>query len=483
MSENEQLIIDLKRWFGFENFRSGQQESIHSILEGRNTLSVLPTGTGKSLIYQYCGYCLEGLVIIVSPLLSLMDNQVSQLNQAGEKRVAALNSMLSRTEKNLVLSRINEYKFLFISPEMLQSQWLMKKLEQLKIALFVVDEAHCISQWGSDFRPDYLLLGDIREKLGQPLTLALTATAPEKVRNEIIHSLKLDVEQTASHLSSPNRENIFYNIVDVTGKDKDVYLITLLKKYTPPGVIYFSSKARAEEVSHFLQVQTKLRIDTYHADRTLEDRQIIQRQFLNGELDIVCATSAFGMGINKKNIRYVIHYHMPNSIEEYLQEIGRSGRDGGPSIATLLYSQTDAIFKFKLIKETKVSESLLMTNYSQEELATFGFSDSDLAMLQIIETNKLRPQEAMMFVQDRIDNRIQQFTAMGKLITNETCKRNIISRYFNYQDSVKPQWCCSVCQMNHEELIEILKESKDLKGTKTKQDGNWKEIIKRLFLF
>ncbi|MGP6146219.1 RecQ family ATP-dependent DNA helicase [Jeotgalibaca sp. A122] len=483
MKENEYLLNQLKKWFAYDAFRPGQMESIQSILNGQHTLSVLPTGTGKSLIYQYCGYSIEGLVIIVSPLLSLMDNQVMQLNQAGEKRAAALNSMLSQTERRLVESRIDTYKFLFVSPEMLQSKWLLQKFMNMKIALFVVDEAHCISQWGLDFRPDYLFLGEVRNKLGNPLTLALTATAPEMVRNEILKALHLESENTDIHLSSPNRDNIYYQILEVNRQEKDDKLLEMMSEYVPPGVIYFSSKPRAEEVCQLLKQRTHLRIDTYHADRTTEDRQIVQRQFLNGELDVICATSAFGMGINKENIRFVIHYHMPNSVEEYLQEIGRAGRDGKQSIATLLYSKSDAIFKYKIIRETKLTEQFLKAKSNNEEILKMGLSDSDLAMVKIIAFHKLRSNEAMQLVENRIQDRVAKFTAMGHLITTPECKRDTISNYFKQTENEKPEWCCSVCQKDAAVLLNEMEASKVIQGPERENMNNWKEIIKGLFLF
>lgn len=482
MIENETLLENLNEWFGYQSFRTGQRDSITSVLEGNHTLSVLPTGTGKSLIYQYCGYSLDGLVLVVSPLLSLMDNQVFQLNQSGEKRAAALNSMLSKKERRLVESRIDYYKFLFLSPEMLQSPWLLQKLNTMKIALFVVDEAHCISQWGLDFRPEYLLLGEVREKLGNPLTLALTATAPQLVREEIIHALHLNDRETAIHLSSPNRDNIFYQFLEVDAHEKDSLLVQMMAAYTPPGIIYFSSKKRAEEVCWLLKQATTLRIDTYHADRTSEDRQTIQRQFLNGNLDVICATSAFGMGINKQDIRFVIHYHMPNAIEEYLQEIGRAGRDGEQSIATLLYSQSDAVFKYKMIRETRLTETLVANKYSEVELEAMAFSDSDLAMLQIITAQALSPHSAMQLIEKRIQTRVNNFTAIGKLITRRDCKRKGVADYFKYGDTEKPDWCCSSCQVDTAELLLSIKNSYNYSKEEGKSNDNWKEIIKGLFL-
>ena len=259
-------------------------------------------------------------------------------------------------------------------------------------------------------------------------------------------------------------------------------MLQLTSQYRSPGVIYFSSKKRAEEICLLLKKETDLRIDTYHADRTTEDRQIIQRQFLNGELDVICATSAFGMGINKQDIRFVIHYHMPNSIEEYLQEIGRAGRDGEQSIATLLYSQSDAHFKYKIIRETRLTQTLLEKNYTQVELEAMNFSDSDLAMLQIIKAQKLPATGAMQLVEKRIKNRVENFTAIGKLIVTLDCKRERIADYFKHEPDPKPEWCCSTCQTDSSELVISLNNSVRFSIDETKKTQNWQEIIKGLFL-
>ncbi|WP_050180749.1 RecQ family ATP-dependent DNA helicase [Domibacillus robiginosus] len=336
------MTIDehLYQTFGFSSFRPGQRETIESLLGGRHTLSMLPTGTGKSLCYQLPAYMLSGSVVVVSPLLSLMQDQVEQLKMKGEKRVIALNSFLQYKEKNAALLRLDRYKFIFLSPEMLQMPNVMQALRGLSIALFVVDEAHCISQWGYDFRPDYSLLGKARTQLGSPLTLALTATANQKVRADIREKLRLtDVEEW---VFSVNRPNIAVNIEMVEEPlQKRVRLLEWVQFLQAPGIVYFSGRKSAEEAAAYLKQHGINRSAFYHGGMDAGDRLLIQHQFLNGEIDIVCATSAFGMGINKENVRFVIHYHMPAQIEAYLQEIGRAGRDGKPAISVLLYVPGD----------------------------------------------------------------------------------------------------------------------------------------------
>lgn len=478
----QKLEERLKEWFGFDSFRSGQKEPIQSILDKKDTIAILPTGSGKSLIYQYAGYSIPGTILIISPLLSLMDNQVMQLKKTGEKRTAALNSMLSLEERRLIENYIEKYKFLFVSPEMLQSNHFLNLLRTIKIGLFVIDEAHCISQWGQDFRPDYLFLGEVRRRFNNPLTLALTATAPEKVVNDIIAVLHLSKEQTEIHRNNPNRSNIFYKIVDTTARDKDEILLELLTEYPMPGIIYFTSKLQAEKINQFIRLHTSLRVATYHADRTNEDRMTIQKQFLENKLDVICATAAFGMGINKKNIRSVIHYHLPGSLEEYLQETGRAGRDGKQSIATLLYSYSDFSFKNRKNHETALDEQMMKNIYENKNSSLDDLSDSDRAMLQIVQYKKMNKQEAVLFVNNRIEEKTRQLFAMNDFAKTQECKRKIISNYFEHESQEKPFWCCSICNPNQAELLKEMPVTEPMIEKKDASLKNWKEIIKVLFL-
>lgn len=481
MITEEQLKFQLKNWFGFDHFRHGQLEPIQSILKGEDTIAVIPTGAGKSLIYQYCGYALDGLVVIVSPLLSLMDNQVTLLKVRGEKRAAALNSMLSLNERILVEKNLASYKFLFVSPEMLQSKRLQERLMHLKVSLLVIDEAHCISQWGQDFRPDYLFLGQTRERLGNPLTLALTATAPLQVIDDIIRFLHLPKNTTKVYRNDPNRNNIFYHVEEVKPVDKDETLLNFLQTYPSPGIIYFSSKSQAEKTAAFLKQRTNLRVDTYHADRSGEDRTTIQRQFINDHLDLICATTAFGMGINKPNIRYVIHYHIPNSLEEYVQETGRAGRDGHPAISTLLYSREDFAFKYRKSQETSLTEHFLQFLQKQQYDSLGELDDSDTAMLQIIQHKKMNASMAASFVQQRLHERKQKLNDLSHIIESESCKRALISTYFDHQLENRPDWCCSYCQKEWSSYIEKLPHKQEQTSDVNELQQPWQEKIKVLF--
>lgn len=478
--EELNLEVILSERFGFDHFKTGQKEAIQALLKGKNVISVLPTGTGKSLIYQFTGYMLDGMVLIVSPLLSLMDNQVAQMRLAGEKRTAALNSMLSRPERHYIEQHLGQYKFLFVSPEMLQSSYFMSLLSEIKIGLFVVDEAHCISQWGQDFRPDYLFLGDVRSKLAYPRTLALTATAPRTVINDIQETLHLK-DNVMLDRTDPNRSNIFYHIMEIHPQEKDDQLISLLADYPMPAVIYFSSKKQADSVSQLISERTQLKVDTYHADRSSEDRTTIQRQFLSNKLDVICATSAFGMGINKENIRSIIHYHLPNTVEEYIQEVGRAGRDGKQSMATLLYSYTDLAFKYRKTIETDLTKGVVDTLLQTRDSQLVNLSDADQAMLQIIRYKQMTSDQALDFVENRTLIRTNQLKAMQQFIEAKQCRRDIISRYFEHDTQEKPKWCCSHCQPDNQLLLQEMSSQSVLVGQQEKTLTNWKELIKELF--
>lgn len=336
-------IIDqkLKTHFRINSFRPGQKEIIEDILAGKDVLGILPTGSGKSLCYQLPALLMDGLTIVVSPLISLMQDQVKQLKSKGFKNAAALNSFMNPDERSFVLRNIEQYSLIYISPELLLQQKLTELFSRIKISLFVIDEAHCISQWGHDFRPDYLRLSGVMEQLGDPAVLALSATATEEIQNDII--AVLNRRSIIKHIYPIDRSNITFAVKHVNGRtEKKKFLTDLLKQYCVPALIYFTSRRMTEDTALYLsQELPSHRIAFYHGGMDQTDRITIQQQFMNNQLDIICCTSAFGMGIDKHNIRLVIHYHLPPQIESYIQEVGRAGRDGKRSIGVLLYAQGD----------------------------------------------------------------------------------------------------------------------------------------------
>ncbi|SIO11408.1 ATP-dependent DNA helicase RecQ [Carnobacterium alterfunditum] len=477
--DNRVLIKkNLENYFGYTSFRDGQEEVILSALDGNHTLVMLPTGMGKSLCYQLTGYCLDGLVVIVSPLLSLMQDQVEQLKLTGEKRVAAINSLMDAHEKEWVLNHLSEYKFIFLSPEMLQQEYVMSYLEKVSISLFTIDEAHCISQWGLDFRPDYSDLGIIRQQLKFPLTMALTATATERVREEILTSLQIDHENTKQVIYSVDRSNIAFSTL-ICDHDKKQQLINQIQKLKKPGIIYFSSKKIAEEVAGLIRNKTGMAAESYHSDIVAEDKIKIQQQFIHDEIDIICATSAFGMGINKSNIRFVIHFHLPGSPEAYLQEVGRCGRDGEPSLALLLYEPGDGMIQLRLQEYTLPTIDMLEYSYKKGKVLEGSCSPTQKQLIENYLKSDLSVEAAKNQVKSRMIYKQQQLYYMIDYAETSSCKRAFLLHYFNEKVSGKPPLCCSNCNI---EINECYKET-DLKQKKiVEKEKNPEETLKELFL-
>lgn len=343
--------------FKLSNFRKGQKEIIKDVLKGEDVLGILPTGSGKSLCYQLPAKLLEGTTIVVSPLISLMIDQVKQLKSIQFKEVIALNSFMSYTERKNIYSRLGTYKLIYVSPELLQSEKLLNYLTQIKINLFVIDEAHCISQWGHEFRPDYLKLESIINRLGNPPILALSATVTRTVKKDIVQTLKRP--NIIKHIHPIDRTNIAFTVKKVSNDNEKIEaIIKLLHQRRIPTIIYFSSRVKTEEIADSLTRKLPHhRIAFYHGGMDQNDRVIVQQQFMNDQLDVICCTSAFGMGIDKSNIRLVIHYHMANQIESYIQEIGRVGRDGKESLSVLLYNQNDKYIPLNIIENELPSKA------------------------------------------------------------------------------------------------------------------------------
>ncbi|WP_409289020.1 RecQ family ATP-dependent DNA helicase [Peribacillus sp. SCS-37] len=459
----------LEKHFGYTSFRQGQKETVSEILRGGSTLSMLPTGTGKSLCYQLPAYIMDKPAVVVSPLLSLMQDQAEQLRFRGEKRVVSFNSFLSFEEKQKALRNISKYRFIFVSPEMLNSRRLMDALKEIDIGLFVIDEAHCISQWGYDFRPDYLNLGAVRASLGDPLTLALTATATPEVREDIIQKLGAGV--FTQIISSVDRTNISMIVEKFTSyNQKHDRLIELAGKLQGPGIVYVSSKKTAEMLAELIQRAGHSRTAFYHGGMEQEQRVLIQQQFLNNELDIICATSAFGMGINKDNVRYVIHFQMPMQMESYLQEIGRAGRDGLESAAILLYMDGDEGLQLNLIEnelpsgmqikglmnyllEKKLQrEEALQLLGSSMSLNQFSLSEVQLRIIQSFikldgGTDSLEAvgESILSFAEHRRNVKLKKLGEFLKWLDGPGCRREGIAAYFKQEAAPKPVYCCDKC--------------------------------------
>ncbi|MBI4225246.1 MAG: ATP-dependent DNA helicase RecQ [Candidatus Sungbacteria bacterium] len=333
-----QLHEVLKTYFGYDEFRPMQQEAIEEVLAGRDAFVLMPTGGGKSLCYQLPALVLEGLTLVVSPLIALMKDQVDGLQASGIP-AGFLNSALSDAEAASMYRQVRNgsIKIIYASPERLSVQSFRDFLRELPISLIAIDEAHCISQWGHDFRPDYRNLKVLRQVApGAPL-IALTATATQRVRTDIVNELALRDPQI--FISGFDRPNLNYHIVPVTGAEKERQLIRLVGEYrNASAIVYCFSRADTEKLASKLQMRG-IRALPYHAGLDAEVRKKTQDKFIRNEISVVTATIAFGMGIDKPDVRLVAHYDMPKSLEGYYQETGRAGRDGLPSACVLFYSR------------------------------------------------------------------------------------------------------------------------------------------------
>ncbi|MDO4670790.1 MAG: RecQ family ATP-dependent DNA helicase [Aerococcus sp.] len=439
-------------------FKPGQLPALEALEQGENVIALLPTGGGKSLIYQLFHYQKEGLAVIVSPLVALMQDQVAQLQMLGIKQVVALNSTLNHDEQQDVLDQLESYRYLFLSPEMIDRPEIIHRLTQQSISVLVVDEAHCISQWGFDFRVEYSELINVRRHLNHPLTLALTATATEKTLADIQKFLFYPFETVKTIRVSLDRPNIFYATKAVDEERKPVTLAEDLKQLPKPGIVYVHQKAEAEALQAELRAKTDLSVATYHADHRPEDRYSTQQQFLHGELDVILATSAFGMGINQGNIRFVIHYHLPFTMAEIIQEIGRCGRDGQQAYGLTYYNDEEfsrlSYFMTDQYPLEKPFYGMLVhtfKHHSAEFLEAEGTDEQVISLLNFYQRHFASPAQAIAHYRQFLIVKQQEVRKVIHYCQTPQCLRQYLLSSFDEALAVKPAFCCKNDQANYQE--------------------------------
>ncbi|OUA65714.1 DNA helicase RecQ [Bacillus thuringiensis] len=369
----------LASYFGYSSFRRGQDKTIKNVLDGKDTVCIMPTGGGKSICYQIPALVFEGTTLVISPLISLMKDQVDTLVQNGIS-ATYINSSISIAEANqrIQLAKQGHYKLLYVAPERLDSMEFVDQLIDMKIPMIAIDEAHCISQWGHDFRPSYLHIHRILDYLPEkPLVLALTATATPQVRDDICNTLEINQENTI--MTTFERENLSFSVIK--GQDRNAYLADYIRQnQKESGIIYAATRKVVDQLYEDL-MKAGVSVSKYHAGMSDIDRNEQQELFLRDEVSVMVATSAFGMGIDKSNIRYIIHYQLPKNMESYYQEAGRAGRDGLDSTCILLYSSQDVQVQRFLIDqstgESRFSNELEklqnMTDYCHTEQCLQSF--------------------------------------------------------------------------------------------------------------
>ncbi|AYW48322.1 recombinase RecQ [Tetragenococcus osmophilus] len=460
------LETALYRYFHYTKFRPGQKEAVTVLLQGQDFMAVLPTGSGKSLCYQLPAYLKDGVVLIVTPLISLMEDQLASLQKNGEKRGVVLNGNLKEEDKIYVLNHLNKYKFVFLSPEMLMQEKVLSRLQSHHIALFVVDEAHCISQWGIDFRPEYRNLKYAKQRLNNPVTLALTATATAKVKEEIKSAL-LD-KDAVEFCDSVDRPNVSLSVLFTRAKLEE--LKRLLSAATGSVLIYCATRKKVEEL--YYQLKKDYIVGYYHGGLDSSQRRLLQQQFIQDHLQFLVCTSAFGMGVDKPDIRMVIHYDLPDSLENYMQEIGRSGRDQKDSDAVLLYQLQDEKIHY------------FMQQQAQQERELFEFQIRHQAVKNLTELQEKWLQQTKIFGKDAFLEKLEQnelekkkkLEQMLEYIYYKGCRREFLLSYFGENLTKVPNRCC-----DYHGLAKISVGLKEKEFHFSPKKDAWQEILLKMF--
>ena len=346
----------LREHFGFDALRRGQREAVASVLGGRDTLVVMPTGAGKSLVYQLAACLSDGVTVVISPLIALMKDQVDALGRRGIPAVALNSSQDVEAQRaGLRALRNGDVRLVYVAPERLRNRAFLGALAEASVALLAVDEAHCVSQWGHDFRPDYLQIARARHRMGDPTTVALTATATPRVQDDILATLGTEAAERV--VTGFNRPNLLFDVrATPSAADKRRALKEFLGEQQGAGLIYVSTRKQCDEVTRFVRDEVGRAVRAYHAGLPDAERTSVQDEFMTGGLDLVVATNAFGMGVDRADVRFVVHWGIPATLEAYYQEAGRAGRDGEPAEALLFYATSDASLREWFIDQNAPAE-------------------------------------------------------------------------------------------------------------------------------
>lgn len=484
MSTGFDINEALSRHFGFERFLPGQKQVIEAALAGDDVLAVMPTGSGKSLCYQLPALLLPGLTLVISPLVALMKDQVDNLHEKNFSRATLLNSQLNQEEYRARTRgiRSGEYKLVYIAPERLRNRYFNALINEQAVDLLVVDEAHCVSQWGHDFRPDYLWIRNFYLQLARrPRIMALTATATPEVQRDILHQLGVPGARIVA--SGSDRPNLYISARRVDReREKQEALRDFLGAQQGSGIIYAATRKESEAVADWLRDTLGIPAGCYHAGLAPGERAGVQEAFIKEEIRVVVATNAFGMGIDKANIRFVVHYNLPASLEAYYQEIGRAGRDGLPARCLLLYSLKDKRLQEWIIDHDAVTRDDLAlfwracarhaggngSTVPLAELERDGLAETRLrlvvSMLERLQTLKLldrdeeylyvepgkRPEPAavrgaLQEVENRLAHRKRKLSSVVNWANTTHCRRAVLLDYFGEKPAGGAQPCCDNC--------------------------------------
>jgi len=447
--------------FGFESLRPGQGEAIRSLLDANDTLVVQPTGAGKSAIYQIAGIILKGVTVVISPLIALQKDQVDSINAQNAAEAVAVNSQQRTGETRETLDKIEEGKveYIFLAPEQLRKQETLDRLAAAAVSLFVVDEAHCISEWGHDFRPDYLQIGPAIERLGHPAVLAVTATASENVRREIIDRLGMRDPKIIVH--GFDRPNIYLRVDHFSSEEEKLAaLVHRVRWAEKPGIVYVATRKKSEEIMRALD-EEGVHALFYHAGLRAKERDAIQQQFMAGGAEAIVATNAFGMGVDKADVRFVYHYDISDSLDSYYQEIGRAGRDGKKAEAVLFYrpenlgvqkfhagagkpdqAQIEKVAEFISQENAPVAPAQILeeTELSGRKLATVLHQLEDVGALDVLPGGEVQLSEdaniaeaaaaAASQQEHHQEMRREKLRQMQAYAESSTCRRAILLEYF-----------------------------------------------------